>query len=171
VLLQVAPTDRIRDTTQKTDVRRPKHPCTFLRVLVRRIWVEACLEICLRPAGSNEARLIASDVKSVLPYCTATQTFCGKRASEPGLACQSSTTTSSKSSFLPTALACWPDEDQLAFIASFPQHSGRSGRPALSHPPPNAWINWTAATIRRPRMFTAVASSERAALCATVTSR
>lgn|SRR5216683_4848515 len=79
VLLQVAPTDRIRDTTQNTDVRRPKHPCTFLRVFVRRIWVEAWLEICLRPAGSNEARSIMSDVKSVLPFCTATQTFCGKR--------------------------------------------------------------------------------------------
>jgi hypothetical protein len=90
VLLQVAPTDRIRDTTQKTDVRRPKHPCTFLRVFVRRIW-EAWLEICLRPAGSNEARLIMSDVKSVLSCCTATQTFCGKRASELGLDCQSST--------------------------------------------------------------------------------
>jgi len=79
VLLQVAPTDRIRDTTQNTDVRRSKHPCTFLRVFVRRIWVEAWLEICLRPAGSNEARSIMSNVKSVLPFCTATQTFCGKR--------------------------------------------------------------------------------------------
>src|SRR6266851_352476 len=68
VLLQVAPTDRIRDTTQNTDVRRPKHPCTFLRVFVRRIWVEAWLEICLRPAGSNEARSIMSNVKSVLPF-------------------------------------------------------------------------------------------------------
>src|ERR1700731_3464432 len=53
VPLQVAPTDRIRDTTQKTDVLRPKHPCTFLRVFVRRIWADAWLEICLRPAGSN----------------------------------------------------------------------------------------------------------------------
>src|SRR5580704_9575664 len=35
---------------------------------------EAWWEICLRPAGSNEARLTTSDVKSVLPYCTATQT-------------------------------------------------------------------------------------------------
>ena len=84
-LLQVAPTDRIRDTTQKTDVRRPKHPCTFLRVFVRRIWVEAWLDICLRPAGSNEDRLIMSDVKSVLPYRAATQTLCGKRASELGV--------------------------------------------------------------------------------------
>ena len=54
VLLQVAPTDRIRDTTQKTDVRRPKHPCTFLRVFVRGIWLEAWLEICLRPAGRQQ---------------------------------------------------------------------------------------------------------------------
>ena len=92
-LLQVAPTDRIRDTTQKTDVRRPKHPCTFLRVFVRRIWVEAWLEICLRPAGSNDARLITSDVKSVLPLLHCNQTFCGKRASALGLECQSSTMT------------------------------------------------------------------------------
>src|SRR3984893_9278476 len=76
-LLQVAPTDRIRDTTQKTDVRRPKHPCTFLRVFVSRTWVEAWLEICLRPAGSNEALILS--VKERTPFCTATQTVCGRR--------------------------------------------------------------------------------------------
>src|SRR5260370_7202510 len=79
VLLQVASTDRIRDTTQKTDVRRPKHSCTFLRVFVRRIWVEARLEICFRSTGSNEARLILSDVKSVLPFTLQPQTFCAQR--------------------------------------------------------------------------------------------
>ena len=82
VLLQVAPTDRIRDTTQKTDVRRPKHPCTFLRVFVRRIWVEAWLEICLRPAGSNEARLIMSDAKSVLPFALQPKHFVANGGAE-----------------------------------------------------------------------------------------
>jgi hypothetical protein len=56
-------------------------------------------------------------------------------------------------------------------LTSLPQHSGRSGRLDLSHPPPRAWISNTVLAIRGPRIFTAVTSSESAALCAVITSR
>src|ERR1700676_2446612 len=54
---------------------------------------------------------------------------------------------------------------------NLPQHSGRAGNSELFQPPPRACTSVTASTIRRPRIFTAVTSSERAALCAVVTSR
>src|ERR1700686_3609298 len=49
-------------------------------------------------------------------------------------------------------------------LASLPQHSGRSGNSELFQPPPRAWTSVTASTMRRPRILTAVTSSERAAL-------
>jgi len=54
---------------------------------------------------------------------------------------------------------------------SFPQHSGRAGKLDRSHPPPRACIRSTAFAMRRPRMLTAVTSSESAAFCAVITSR
>src|SRR5882762_4296556 len=59
----------------------------------------------------------------------------------------------------------------LDVLVSLPQHSGRSGKAERSQPPPSAWTSVTAATMRRPRRFTALTSSERAALSAVVTSR
>ena len=56
-------------------------------------------------------------------------------------------------------------------LTSFPQHSGRSGRLDRSHPPPSASISSTAPAMRRPRMLTAVTSSDSAAFCAVITSR
>jgi hypothetical protein len=56
-------------------------------------------------------------------------------------------------------------------LIRFPQHSGRSGSFERSHTPPRASISKTALAIRRPRMFTAVISSDRAAFCAVITSR
>ena len=58
-----------------------------------------------------------------------------------------------------------------ALVAIAPQHSGERGKVARSHPPPSASINNTEAAIRRPRMFTAVTSSDRAAFSAVITSR
>ncbi len=55
------------------------------------------------------------------------------------------------------------NNDQLELLASSPQHSGRCGKLALSHPPPRASINRTAFAMRLPRMLTAVTSSARAA--------
>src|ERR1700756_4570560 len=52
----------------------------------------------------------------------------------------------------------------LELLVSLPQHSGRSGKAERSQPPPRAWMRPTALTMRRPRIFTAVTSSERAAL-------
>jgi hypothetical protein len=52
----------------------------------------------------------------------------------------------------------------LEVLVSLPQHSGRAGKEERSHPPPRAWTSVTASTMRRPRIFTAVTSSERAAL-------
>jgi hypothetical protein len=52
----------------------------------------------------------------------------------------------------------------LEVLVSLPQHSGRSGNADRSHPPPRAWTSVTASTMRRPRMLTAVTSSERAAV-------
>jgi hypothetical protein len=61
---------------------------------------------------------------------------------------------------------------QLALLlASLPQHSGRCGRLDLSHPPPRACISNTVLAIRRPKILTAVTSSESAALWAVMTSR
>src|SRR5260370_41766646 len=59
----------------------------------------------------------------------------------------------------------------LELLVSLPQHSGRAGKEERSQPPPSAWISVTASTMRRPRILTAVTSSERAALWAVVTSR
>src|SRR5229473_2581671 len=52
----------------------------------------------------------------------------------------------------------------LEMLVSLPQHSGRAGRAERSQPPPRAWTRVTASTMRRPRIFTAVSSSVRAAL-------
>ncbi len=52
----------------------------------------------------------------------------------------------------------------LELVVSLPQHSGCSGNAERSQPPPRAWTRVTASTMRRPRIFTAVSSSERAAL-------
>jgi hypothetical protein len=62
-------------------------------------------------------------------------------------------------------------DDHFESLVSLPQHSGRSGKTERSQPPPRAWTRVTASTMRRPRMLTAVSSSERAALWAVVTSR
>jgi len=59
----------------------------------------------------------------------------------------------------------------LEVLVSLPQHSGRRGSSELAHPPPKAWTSSTALTMRRPRIFTEVSSSERAALSAVVTPR
>src|SRR5258708_20311226 len=59
----------------------------------------------------------------------------------------------------------------LEALVSLAQHSGRSGKSVLSHPPPKAWTSSTAFTMRRPRILTEVSSSERAAHSALVTSR
>jgi hypothetical protein len=56
------------------------------------------------------------------------------------------------------------EHDHLELVVSLPQHSGCSGNEERSHPPPSACTSVTASTIRRPRIFTAVTSSERAAL-------
>jgi hypothetical protein len=62
----------------------------------------------------------------------------------------------------------WPlpqvGENYLEVVVSLPQHSGRAGNSALFQPPPRAWTSVTASTMRRPRRFTAVTSSERAAV-------
>lgn len=64
------------------------------------------------------------------------------------------------------------ESHQLALLlASLPQHSGRCGRLDLSHPPPRACISNTVLAIRRPKILTAVTSSESAALWAVMTSR
>lgn len=63
------------------------------------------------------------------------------------------------------------NENHFELLVSLPQHSGRSGKEERSHPPPRACTSVTAYTMRRPRIFTAVTSSERAALWAVVTSR
>ena len=64
------------------------------------------------------------------------------------------------------------DSHQLALLlASLPQHYGRCGRLDLSHPPPRACISNTVLAIRRPKILTAVTSSESAALWAVMTSR
>ena len=55
-------------------------------------------------------------------------------------------------------------ENHFELLVSLPQHSGRSGNADRSQPPPSAWTSVTASTMRRPRIFTAVTSSERAAL-------
>jgi hypothetical protein len=55
-------------------------------------------------------------------------------------------------------------ENYFELMVSLPQHSGRSGNADRSHPPPSAWTSVTASTMRRPRILTAVTSSERAAL-------
>jgi hypothetical protein len=55
-------------------------------------------------------------------------------------------------------------EYYLELLVSLPQHSGCSGNAERSQPPPRAWTSVTASTMRRPRIFTAVSSSERAAL-------
>jgi predicted RNA-binding Zn-ribbon protein involved in translation (DUF1610 family) len=56
------------------------------------------------------------------------------------------------------------EENHFELMVSLPQHSGRSGNADRSHPPPSAWTSVTASTMRRPRILTAVTSSERAAL-------
>jgi len=71
----------------------------------------------------------------------------------------------------PRAEAPTGRKGQLELLISRPQHSGRCGILALSHPPPRAWINNTALAIRRPRILTAVTSSVSAAFCAVITSR
>src|SRR5271169_499432 len=55
-------------------------------------------------------------------------------------------------------------QNHFALTVSLPQHSGRAGKDERSQPPPSAWTRVTASTIRRPRIFTAVTSSESAAL-------
>src|SRR5260370_808499 len=55
-------------------------------------------------------------------------------------------------------------ENHFELLVSLPQHSGRSGNADRSQPPPRACMRVTASTIRRPRIFTAVTSSESAAL-------
>src|SRR5260370_2791006 len=52
----------------------------------------------------------------------------------------------------------------LEVLVSLPQHSGRTGNSELFQPPPRAWTSVTASAMRRPRILTAVISSERAAL-------
>src|ERR1700740_1227484 len=63
---------------------------------------------------------------------------------------------------LPTHYALVKHHFEL--IVSLPQHSGRCGSSEVFQPPPSAWTSVTALTMRRPRMFTAVTSSESAAL-------
>lgn len=63
------------------------------------------------------------------------------------------------------------DRHHLNWLVSLPQHSGRAGNAERSHPPPSACTSETASTIRRPRILTAVTSSESAAVSAVVTSR
>jgi hypothetical protein len=67
--------------------------------------------------------------------------------------------------------SCLNKGHRFVALASLPQHSGCPGKEELSHPPPKACTRRTAFTMRRPRMLTAVTSSERAALSAVVTSR
>jgi hypothetical protein len=59
---------------------------------------------------------------------------------------------------------CHMAGDYLASCGSLPQHSGRLGSSELFQPPPRAWTSETASTRRRPRIFTAVISSDSAAL-------
>jgi hypothetical protein len=117
--------------------------------------------------GVRGQRIVA--VEDQLPYRSVIPTvkkftcyhFCHSDAERGGGICHTTAREKRSCVYIMASIAtCYGLE---LLVTSLPQHSGRLGRLDRSHPPPRASINNTALAIRRPRIFTEVTSSDKAA--------